>query len=254
MRIDPPLHSPAAFTLVELIISSALMTIILATGYICLNAGLASQKLVDTRSEALQSARVALAMMAADLRAAVPLSAELEFAGMQRKIGAADAGNLDFATRNYTPRSQGEFDFCEVSYFLETDPESDALTLWRRRDPTPDPEPLGGGQREEIARGVRGLRFEYYDGFDWYTEWGDPAGKQEGALFPDPNTYGLPEAVRIILSIDPEFDGKPRRDDAEPPPPLVLQTVARVNLAMFFYRTTAGTGDSGGSQAQGGNP
>lgn len=251
MKLAVSRKRAAGFTLIELVISSALMSIILVSGYLCLNAGVVSERLINTRSEAAQSARVALAMMAADLRSAVPLWRETEFMGMRRKLGNADADNVDFGTRNYSPRKPGELDFCEVSYFLRKDPDSDAFVLFRRRDVTPDPEPLQGGQREEIARGLRGLRIEYYDGWDWYDEWGDPEGKQQFSSFPEPNASGLPEAVRVTLTFDPEFEKRSTGDDEEetPGPPLVFQTVARVNLSLFFYQRSSGSRTSSSEES-----
>src|SRR5688500_12666083 len=95
------------FTLIELIISGGLMSVILVSAYLCLSAGTSSQRMVEARSDAVQSGRVALAVIAADLRNAVPLSKEKEFIGMRRTLGETDADNLDFATRNYTPRGVG---------------------------------------------------------------------------------------------------------------------------------------------------
>lgn len=224
------------FTLIEMIISGSLMSIILVSAYLCLAAGTSSQRMVEARSDAAQSARVALAMMAADLRSAAPLSKEKEFIGMRRTLGETDADNLDFATRNYTPRGAGESDWCETSYFVQKDSRTEKMVLYRRRDPSPDPEPLAGGNQEELVSGVRGLRLEYYDGFDWYDEWGDPEGKQRFAMFPDPNVSGLPEAVRITLTLD---SGE-RVEEGEQSPSIALQTTARLNMALFFYRTTSG--------------
>lgn len=230
-------RSRSGFTLVELVISGALMAVVLASAYLCLSAGVASRNLVEERSEAAQSGRVALQLMAADLRNAVPLSADLEFIGLRRTLeDGVDADNLDFATRNHSPRSSRAADFAEVSYFLRKDPNSSTHLLMRRRDETRDPEPFAGGPSEELARGVSSLRFEYYDGFDWYEEWGDPTGKRALSENPDPNLTGLPEAVKITLTLDPSFQSA--RDEAIKEPPLVLQTVARIPLAMHFYRTT----------------
>ncbi len=239
----------AGFTLIELAISGALMTIVLAAAYACLNAGVVSQRTVEARSETLQSARVALRMMAADLRSAVPLTGDSEFIGMARTVEGRDVGNLDFATRNYTPKRAREADFCEVSYYVQPDPETKSLTLYRRRDPTRDPEPLQGGTREEIARRLRSLRFEFYDGYEWFDEWGDPTGKERLKTVPEANVSGLPEAVRIVLELEPEEgseaegEGKPRE------PPMTLETTARVNMALHFYRAGGGarTNSSGGS-------
>jgi prepilin-type N-terminal cleavage/methylation domain-containing protein len=247
----------SAFTLIELVISAALMSMILGAAYVCLSGGISSQKHIESRSDAVQSARAALALMAADLRSAVPLSKEFEFIGMHRDVEGADADNLDFATRNYTPRHEREFDFSEVSYFVQQDPKTKSLTLFRRRDPTPDPEPFSGGNREEIARGIRGLRFEYYDGWDWYEEWGDPTGKRQTKLIPEPNMSGLPEAVRITFTIDPGFERKSLEEESKSPePPLVFQTTARVNMSLFFYRRSSGgsTNSASATPSSGGNP
>ena len=246
MRFRARNGQEAGFTLIELVISSALMTIILVTGYLCLSAGVASEKLINTRSEAAQSARVALNLMTADLRSAVPLWREFEFVGMRRRIADADADNLDFGTRNYTPVNPAEMDFCEVSYFVEKDPGSNAYILFRRRDPTPDPEPLSGGQKEEIARGVAGLHLEYYDGWDWYDEWGDPENKQQFSAFPDPNVSGLPEAVKITLSFDPDYQQTSQGESNGPP--MVFQAVARLNMALFYYQRSSSQGESNAAE------
>src|SRR2546423_153159 len=93
--------SPRAFTLIELVISSSLMTLILVSSYLCLSSGVSSRKLIESRAEAVQSARVALAIMSADLRGACPISRDIAFLGMQRMLGDVESDNLDFATRTY---------------------------------------------------------------------------------------------------------------------------------------------------------
>jgi hypothetical protein len=219
------------------------MTLILVSAYLCLSSGISSRKLIEARAEVVQSARVALAIMSADLRGACPISKDIPFLGMQRMLGEVKADNLDFATHNYTPRRPREGDFCEISYFLGQDPESGQYILWRRRHPAIALEPLSGGTREEIARGLRGVKFEYYDGFDWYDEWGDVAGrgKAQNSLKDRPNLEGLPEAVRITLwfeigsgSARPSAQAQAASD-----PPLAFQTVCRLNLAGISLRNTS---------------
>jgi hypothetical protein len=179
-----------------------------------------------------------MGLMAADLRSACPMDKQLDFLGMHRTLGEAAADNVDFATHNYTPRRAQEGDFCEESFFVDQDPETKQLCLYRRRNPRLSPDPLSGGRREELARGVRGLRLEYYDGLDWYDTWGDAEGrgKPQSSLKPQTNLEGLPEAVRITLWLD--TNPQPRKTEleatGEKPPvdaPLVFQTVARLNLA-----------------------
>jgi prepilin-type N-terminal cleavage/methylation domain-containing protein len=255
-------QSRAGFTLIEVVISSALMAMIIVAAYLCLNACVASQKAMEPRLEVIQNARVSMALMAADLRAACPLDKNSEFLGMARTLGDIEADNLDFATHNYTPRHPHEGDFCEESFYLSPNPETGTISLYRRRNPRIAPDPLSGGSKEEIARNVLGLRFEYYDGVDWYDSWGDVQnrGKAQTSNRSQPNLTGMPEAVRITLWLDSNPRAKKAGDvpDLEPAattgkekrePPLVFQTIARVNLSSATPSTSTDTGggaDTGG--------
>ena len=235
MKIRSFQRSAGAFTLIEVMISTALMALILVSAYLCLNAGFAAQKLIEPRAEIIQNARVALALMAADLRAACPLSKSDDFLGMTRTLGDIEADNLDFATHNYTPRHPREGDFCQESFYLDKDVETGQFSLWRRRNPTIALDPLAGGRKEEIATGVVGLKLEYFDGEDWYDSWGEvkSGGKDQNSAREQKNLSGMPEAVRITLLMD----SNPKKQnpdittgEEQLAPPLVFQTVARLNL------------------------
>ena len=236
----------SGFTLIELVISSALAAMILVAAYICLNACIASQKLIEPRSEVTQNARTALSIMTADLRTACPLSKDFDFLGMDRTLEDVEADNLDFATHNYFPKRPGEGDYCEVSYFLEKDQQG-KFNLWRRRNPTLAPDPLAGGVREEIARDLLGLRFEYFDGFDWYDDWGQlELKKQEIDPLLDPNLVGMPAAVRITLLFDPNPTQRPASSETPAhEPALVFQTVVRLELAALSALSSVADGEPG---------
>lgn len=254
----PPFHGPRdaheAFTLIEVMISSALMALILVSAYLCLGAGFSAQKLIEPRTEIMQNARVALALMAADLRAACPLSSQDDFLGMNRTVGDMEADNLDFGTHNYTPRRLREGDFCQESLYLDKNPETGQFSLWRRRHPTLGLDALKGGSKEELARGVVGLKFEYYDGVDWYSSWGNVDNKKPAQISAraEPNLTGLPNAVRITLLMDSHPRKKapqPELSDESPEPPFAFVTVARLNLAEVTESTEnpASSADSGAS-------
>ena len=250
-NFHPLLHRPrsSAFTLIEVMISSALMALIVVSAYLCLRAAVSSQKLIEPRATVLQNARVAMSLMTADLRCACALSKESPFLGLHRMLGETEADNLDFGTHNFTPRHTREGDFCQVSFYLDQDEETGQFVLWRRRNPTIALDALSGGSREEIARGLVGLRFDYYDGVDWHETWGevDRPGKTESSRRLRSNLSGMPEAVRITLWFDPN----PRAKAAESPekttvePPLVFQTVARLNLAAHSQPGSASGSDPG---------
>jgi prepilin-type N-terminal cleavage/methylation domain-containing protein len=221
---------PAGFTLIELTISAAVASIILVASYLCLSAGVASQKLIEPRTEVLQSARVALAMMSADLRSACSLSPDYDFVGAQRTLGDIEADNLDFATHYHTPARPNEGDYCQISYYGDKGRGTNRFSLWRRRNPHLEPDPINsGGSKEEIARGLRGLTLEYFDGLDWYDTWGDANvdKKVKYTTTPPPNLSGFPEAVRITLLLDPD----PEKSGEKREPPLAFQTVVRLELA-----------------------
>jgi prepilin-type N-terminal cleavage/methylation domain-containing protein len=230
------------FTLIELTISAAVASIILVAAYLCLSAGVASQKMIEPRTEILQSARVALAMMSADLRSACSLSPDFDFVGEQRTLGEMEADNLDFATHYYMPARATEGDYCQVSYFVDKSRGTNGFSLWRRRNPHIAPDPLAGGRREEIVPGLRGLTLEYYDGLDWYDSWGDATidKKVKYTTTPPPNLSGFPEAVRITLLLDPN----PDKIMAKREPPLVFQTVVRLEMADAQAPGGAGASDN----------
>jgi len=174
-------------------------------------------------------------------------------------LGEVEADNLDFGTHNYTPHRAREGDFCQESLYLDKDPETGQFSLWRRRNPTLALDPLSGGSKEEIATGVVGLKFEYFDGLDWYDSWGeDPSsgGKQASAR-EQTNLNGLPEAVRITLLLDAEPDKKisaAATEEARPEALLAFQTVAQLNLADAAQDTSsspdAGNSDNSSSPDQ----
>ena len=249
----------AAFTLIEVMISVALMALILVSAYLCLNAGFSAQKLIEPRAEIIQNARVAMAIMTADLRAACPLSKDQDFIGVTRTLGEVEADNLDFGTHNYTPRRAREGDFCQESFYLDKDPETGQFSLWRRRNPTIALDALSGGSKEEIAKGVVGLKLEYFDGLDWYDSWGEDksSDKKQNSARESSNLSGLPEAVRITLLLDSDPKKKNpdiATDEEKPEPPLAFQTVAQLNLADASQNTSsssdAGNSDNSSSPGQ----
>jgi hypothetical protein len=247
----------AGFTLIEVAISGALMAMIIVSAFLCFSASVASQKEMEPRLEIIQNARVAMALMTADLRAACPLDKESDFLGMHRTLGDATADNLDFATHNYTPKHAREGDFCQLSYYVEQDAETGRLSLWRRRNPTIGLDSLSGGSKEEIASGLAGLQLEYYDGLDWYNAWGNPDNRGRARTSQraqsQPNATGMPEAVRITLWFDSNPDRKTETssDPEKRVPPFVFQSIVRLDLAGRTTGTTSSDSSGQPAQAQG---
>jgi len=245
--MNPRTGNPAhrAFTLVELVVATALTAFVLGAAYACMLAGFSTRKTIEPRSDRFQAARVTLGLLTADLRSACPMHKGPEFLGSPGTEGTVPTGKLDFATHHFTPRREGEGDYACVSWFVEDDPATGESVLWRRRSPGIGPDPLTGGQREEILRPVEGFDLEFYDGLDWYQTWGDPNGraKQESSFRDRPNLVGMPTAVRITLSLP----GEPGAESADgtPPPPLVFEAV--VKIAVDSTGGSSPGANSGGS-------
>ncbi len=254
-RFQGSLIGRSAFTLLEVVISVSLMAIILGSAYACFDAGIRGKRMIEPRVEVFQNARVAMALLAADLRNACPLAKEFDFLGMRRMVGEMPADNLDFGTHNYTPDGERESDFCQTSFYVDQDPATKRLTLYRRRNPIIAIDPLSGGSKEEIATGLLGMRFEYFDGFDWYDTWGEMKGtKQQTSNRDQPNLSGMPQAVRITLWFDSDPQAKIVSGETRTNPPMTFQTVARLILAdnsQGAFGSASGNAGSADQSAQG---
>lgn len=256
------------FTLFELLITVAIASMVLISAYACLQAGLVTRKEMESRAETLQSGRVALNWMARDLRSASPLSVESEFVGLSRMIESIEADNIDFATRYHKPAAPGETGFRETSYFLGFNETTGTLSLWRRTDSYRDPEPLSGGLIEEIVRNVQGLKLEYYDGIEWFDDWGsaEPQPLDATSLLLNSNLSGMPDAVRITLklAVNPKKNSRSRSrsslasstsplnstgessvDPAEEEDSMTFQTIVRL------INTSVDSEDASGSSSTG---
>lgn len=245
-----------AFTLIELLISVSLMTGILAASYVCLQAALSARSMVNDRSDTIQTARVIMDMIASDLRAADRLSDQHEILGLDRTLEGIEADNIDLVTRNYHPQFPSEANWSEISYFVAKNPETDRFVLLRRRDPSPDDKPLEGGRREALIDHLLGLRFEYYDGWDWYDDWGDAespentSAAEESSLIAAAGRTGFPDAIRITLAIGEETaespstipTSLPSEDASSQPLPgaMVFQTIVHLNLSNAESATESG--------------
>ena len=252
-----------AFTLIELLLSATLMSGILAASYVCLRAAMTSRSLVEDRSDAIQTARVVMNLIATDLRSAHRISDQHTILGLDRQLEEIEADTIDFVTRHHQPNLPMEADYCETSYFVARNPQDGRCALLRRRDPLPDDEPLAGGKREVLIDDILGLKFEYYDGWEWYDDWGDARSPEEttqaesASLLSAAARNGFPEAIRVSLLLPEKPESNrlniPAPTDPEtapsPPATLAFQNIVRLNLA----GTELETGGSGNSGNQGNN-
>lgn len=188
----------SGFTLVEVILSLLLTSLILAALYGCYAAGIRAWRAGMVRADLSQNARVVLDTMTRDLEAAFlsPNGFGTRFVGrniVDEELGR-DLDELTFIAINNDPYLgvNGQSDLQEIQYYIDTDPETPALWLVRRADPTPDNDPFTGGRSSLLGVRVISLDFRYLGGRDnWAYEWDSDSR--------------IPRAVRITLTVEPDL-------------------------------------------------
>lgn len=171
-----------------------------------LRAAASARDRMESGGDRLDEARLALDLMARDLRGAFlspqagsPTRPRIRFIG-----GSTGAGSsVVFHTTAVDP--DAPTDLAQVGWLLEEPSEgpaggaspATARGLVRWSDPIPGGAPFSGGIREESVPGATGLRLRYFDGNRWLGSWGiDPLTGQ-----PYAETSNLPQAVEISLTL-----------------------------------------------------
>jgi len=186
------------FTLLEVLVASAILSLVLAALYSVFSRTLASKRLAEERADRSRSARIVLLRMGEDLQASLPVTrGNSRFSGETHQVKDFPAGVLSFVSFAPTPVSSAgrESDVNEIGYALLPDPELIGFYHLVRRvnlDPgVADSAADRSPNREEypLLSRVRGLRFRFFDGRAWHEEWGQS----------DDTRDKLPRAVEATL-------------------------------------------------------
>jgi len=202
------------FTLVELLIASSMMAVLAAAGYVVFAAGVRSADTVRRVNARVAYAERALAAMAADIRAAVEHDG-VRLTSLDATYEGKDADTIDFiAVRTrQAPDDPEASSQCEVGYYIDNDPATEARWLLRREDSTIDEDALEGGTLTQAGPFVSELNLEFYDGLEWVSGWED----QER----------FPLAVRIgIVVVGEALDEL--IDEAEVEEPMYFETTVSI--------------------------
>jgi len=195
------LRSKLGFTLVELMIAIAVLTMITTLVYSAFAGMKSSRDGVLRVTDRYREGRVAMSIIVRDLQSAflssnVPVNniAPSRITAFISKSGTP-IDRLDFATLAYRRLDTDvhESDQAEISYFGSKDPNSDAIDLVRRVDPMLDTDPEHGGRVEVLATDVGLLDLQYLDPLTglWTEEWDTRQAIGVG--------FRLPHQVRVLL-------------------------------------------------------
>jgi len=194
------------FTLLEVLVSMAILVIIMAALYSAYTTNVEAIQIARQNGEVHQTARIVLDRMTKDLQSAlieVSVSSDkikLGLVGEDREIDGRRADRMDFTTVTHLPLTEKgpASDLCEIGYLIEEDSEDKILVLFRRDDPSVDEDFTKGGSLQEMARNVLEFNLTYQDSMgeesdNWNTLEGMPVS-------------GLPVLIKVRLVLKDELN------------------------------------------------
>jgi len=204
-NVSVPAKDIEGFTLLEVLVSMAILVIIMAALYSAYTTNVEAIQIARQNGEVHQSARIVLERMTKDLQSAliqvsVPSDKiKLGLVGEDKEINGRRADRIHFTTVSHLALTEKgpASDLCEIGYLVEEDPEDKGLVLLRRDDPSVDEDFTMGGSLQEMARNVLEFNVTYQNSRGeesdrWNTLEGRPAS-------------GLPVLIKVRLVLKDEL-------------------------------------------------
>jgi len=205
-NVSLPAKNMKGFTLLEVLVSMAILVIIMAALYSAYTTNVEAIQIARQNGEVHQAARIVLERMTKDLQSAliqVSVPSEkirLGFVGEDREIDGKRADRVDFTSVTHLPLTEKgpASDLCEIGYLIEEDSEDRSLVLFRRDDPSVDDDFTKGGLLQEMTRNVLEFNLTYQDSrgeesHKWNTLEGMPGA-------------GLPVLIKVRLVLKDELN------------------------------------------------
>lgn len=190
----------------ELLLASSMLALLASTGYVVFSAGVRSAQKTRSVSTMVAHAQRAMMLMAGDMREAVEHEGT-RLTSLDVQYGGLHADTIDFIAplRRHGQEEPGATSRCEVGYYIDNDPDTEARWLLRRQDSTLDDDALEGGMVTLAGPCVSELNLEFYDGFEWVSGWDDqeqfPRAVRIGILVTDHAEIETPFYFETTVSI-----------------------------------------------------
>jgi prepilin-type N-terminal cleavage/methylation domain-containing protein len=205
-NVPVPPENVTGFTLLEVLISMAILVIIMAALYSAYTTNVEAIQIARQNGEVHQAARIVLDRMTKDLQSAliqvgVPSEkVQLGLIGQDQEIDGKRADRIDLSTVTHLSLTETgpASDLCDIGYLVEEDPDDKTLVLWRRDTLTAQDDLTKGGTLQEMVRNVLEFNLTYQDSRGnvsdtWNTLEGSPGS-------------GLPVLIRVRLVLKDELN------------------------------------------------
>lgn len=183
------------FSLMEVMIASALLAIVGGLLYTSLTSSIDAKEIVEGTSNRYHLARQALSRMVDEVSMAY-ISAHRSAAELKVETGLkGERDSLVFTAFGYVPRVEDakQSEQREIGYRLGTDERTGSQALLRREQPNPDDDIEEGGREQTLLPFVTDLEFAYWD--DQTEDWKETWDTEESATL-----NRLPSRIRIQLT------------------------------------------------------
>ena len=205
-NVSVPAKDIEGFTLLEVLVSMAILVIIMAALYSAYTTNVEAIQIARQNGEVHQTARIVLDRMTKDLQSAliqgsVPSEKiKLGLVGQDREIDGRRADRVDFTTVTHLSLTEKgpASDLCEIGYLIDEDEDGKSLVLLRRDDPSVDEDFTVGGSLQEMARNVLEFNLTYQDSTGEESEAWNTLEGSPGA--------GLPVLIKVRLVLRDELD------------------------------------------------
>ncbi len=186
------------FTLVEILISLAILAMIVASTFTIFRSASKSWQKGETRSERYQNARSAISRMSAEISQAVINSNPLcKFTGDKNRVSLISFVSTD----------SGVFELSEVEYWID----GANRLLMRNNEIDPDYDFATYGHSDILSDNISELEFSYFDGLVWQDTWNSDQA----------SGINLPKAVKIKIKVE---DKKAKESE-------IFEVIARLRTA-----------------------
>ena len=183
------------FTLIELLVAGMMATIVLGGITISLSQLGSAKAISRQRLEAFSRCDAALRTIRREtitvLRRGDLFDTRILISDLSSRYDGMQVQRDELLIFNGNLRANKEIDFngegIEYESQFRIEDGETGLSLWKRRDPILDDNPIGGGVATPIAEGIVSLQIEAFDGASWFEQW-------------DSDESGIPEAIRITVT------------------------------------------------------